>query len=103
MRGRRLRLESDGRRRQDNGRAGGRRQWSRLGLRARLTVTFGLGALALSASMAGLTYFTARQFSLSQHQDADVRQTFANASKVLGDLRSNTTQYLTLLDSLDSS
>ena len=55
---------------------GRRRPWAGLGLRARLTVTFGLGALALSASMAGLTYFTARQFTLSQRQQADVRQTF---------------------------
>jgi signal transduction histidine kinase len=74
-----------------------------LGLRARLTVTFGLGALALSASTAGITYFTARQFSLSQRQDADVHQSYANASKVLADLRANDTQYLTLLDDLDSS
>ncbi len=66
-------------------------------------MTFGLGALALSASMAGLTYFTARQFSLSQRQDADVHLSFANASKVLSELRSNTTQYVSLLNDLDSS
>src|SRR5580698_5776505 len=53
--------------------------------------------------MAGLTYFTARQFSLSQRQDADVHLSFANASKVLSELRSNTTQYVSLLNDLDSS
>ena len=43
-----------------------KRPWSNLGLRSRVTVTFGLGALALSATMAGLTYFTARQFILKE-------------------------------------
>lgn len=80
-----------------------RRPWAGLGLRARLTVTFGLGALALSASMAGLTYFTARQFTLSQRQQADVRQTFLNASAVVTKLRAKDTQYTALLESFDSS
>ena len=79
------------------------RLWAGLGLRARLTVTFGLGALALSASMAGLTYFTARQFSISERQDADVRLSFVNATRVVTALRANDTQLVTLLDSLDSS
>jgi signal transduction histidine kinase len=53
--------------------------------------------------MAGLTYFTARQFSLSQRQDADVHESFVNASAVVTHLRANDTQYLTLLNSLDRS
>ena len=65
-------------------------------MRARLTVTFGLGALALSASMAGLTYFTARQFTLSQRQQADVREAFTNASIVVTKLRAKE-QYTALL------
>jgi two-component system, OmpR family, sensor histidine kinase MtrB len=77
--------------------------WAGLGLRARLTFTIGLGALALSASMAGLTYFTARQFTLSQRQQADVRETFANASTVVTKLRVKDPQYTLLLGSLDSS
>jgi signal transduction histidine kinase len=53
--------------------------------------------------MAGLTYFTARQFSLSQRQQADVRETFVNASTVVTKLRARPVLYTTLLDQLDSS
>src|ERR1700691_1945898 len=102
MRGRRLRLESDGRRRQDTGRAGGRRQWSRLGLRARVTVTFGLGALALSATMAGLTYFTARQFILHERETGILRQAYVNAALARSSLRSPTQNIDQLLASLDT-
>ena len=45
-----------------------------------MTVTFGIGALALSTTMAGITYFTARQFFLSERQTAILRQAFVNAS-----------------------
>jgi two-component system sensor histidine kinase MtrB len=79
-----------------------RRPWAGLGLRARLTVTFGLGALALSASMAGLTYFTARQFTLSQRQQVDVRATFSNASVVVTKLRAKVPP-LGMLESFDTS
>jgi two-component system, OmpR family, sensor histidine kinase MtrB len=79
------------------------RPWAGLGLRSRLTVTIGLGALALAVSMAGLTYFTARQFTLNQRQNADTRQTFSNANEVVTALRANDTQYLFLLESLDVS
>ena len=37
----------------------------RLGLRARVTAAFALGALALSVALSTLTYFTARQYFLS--------------------------------------
>ncbi|MFZ0668542.1 MAG: HAMP domain-containing sensor histidine kinase [Acidimicrobiales bacterium] len=79
------------------------RPWAGLGLRARLTLTIGLGALALAVSMAGLTYFTARQFTLNQRQNTDIRQTFVNANEVVTALRANDTQYLNLLDRLDTS
>jgi two-component system, OmpR family, sensor histidine kinase MtrB len=82
---------------------GRRRPWAGLGLRARLTVTFGLGALALSASMAGLTYFTARQFTLSQRQQADVRQTFLDASSVVTKLRAKDNPETALVESSSDS
>lgn len=62
-----------------------------LGLRARVTATFAIGAFALSALMAGITYFTARQSYLNERQGADQRQTFANALLVQNALRSPTT------------
>ncbi len=103
MRGRRLRVESDVRRRPDvHGAKGRRRQWSRLGLRSRVTVTFGLGALALSATMAGLTYFTARQFILHERETAILRQAYVNASLARSSLRSPAQNIGQLLDSLDT-
>ena len=59
-----------------------------LGLRARVTVTFALGALALSTLMAGLTYFTARQIFLNERQTAILRQAYVNASLIRASLRS---------------
>jgi len=103
VRGDRLRVEAEERRRrvdQGHGREG--RRWSRLGLRARVTVTFGMGALALSATMAGLTYFTARQFILHERETAILRQAYVNASLARSSLRSPTQNITLLLDSLDT-
>ena len=79
---------------------------SRLGVRARVTFTFGLGALALSVVMAGLTYFTARQFILNERQSTDTHQAYVNASLIRSALRSqnpNVTQLLGSLDTLPGS
>ncbi len=103
MRGHRLRVESDVRRRPGAAGSGGRRRrWSRLGLRSRVTVTFGLGALALSATMAGLTYFTARQFILHERETAILRQAYVNASLARSSLRSPTQNITQLLENLDT-
>jgi two-component system sensor histidine kinase MtrB len=82
------------------------RPWSNLGLRSRVTVTFGLGALALSATMAGVTYFTARQFILKERETAILRQAYVNASLARSSLRSvnpNITQLLASLDTVPGS
>ena len=83
-------------------RRGPRVSRSRLGLRARVTVTFGLGALALSATMAGLTYLTARQFILNERQTASLRQAYVNASLIRSSLRSPNPDIPQLLGSLDT-
>jgi two-component system sensor histidine kinase MtrB len=70
-----------------------------LGLRARVTATFAIGAFALSTLMAGITYFTARQSYLNERQGADQRQTFANALLVQNALRSPATQPAQLIGS----
>ncbi|MHB8682568.1 MAG: HAMP domain-containing sensor histidine kinase [Acidimicrobiales bacterium] len=75
---------------------------ARRGLRARVTVTFGLGALVLSATMAGLTYLTARQFILNERQTAILRQAYVNASLLRSSLRSPNPDITQLLDSLDT-
>jgi signal transduction histidine kinase len=79
-----------------------KRPWSNLGLRSRVTVTFGLGALALSATMAGLTYFTARQFILKERETAILRQAYVNASLARSSLRSTNPNITQLLASLDT-
>ncbi|MGO8870542.1 MAG: ATP-binding protein [Acidimicrobiales bacterium] len=73
-----------------------------LGLRARVTVTFAIGALALSTIMAGITYFTARQVLLNERQGADQRQAFVNASLIENSLRSPGVQVDQLIGSVDT-
>ncbi|MHB8594820.1 MAG: hypothetical protein ACYDB3_10920, partial [Acidimicrobiales bacterium] len=99
--GRRERLRIPGGARRDHD-----RPRTRLGLRARVTFTFGLGALVLSTTMAGLTYLTARQFILKERQTAILRQAYVNASLTRASLRSpsiNITQLLGSLDTLPGS
>lgn len=79
-----------------------RQRGPRLGLRARLTVTFALGALALSAAMAAITYFTARQFILNERQTAIERQAYVNATLIQSSLRSTSPDITQLLGSLDT-
>ena len=89
----------------------GRRHRTRLsrnlGLRARVTLTFAIGAFALSAVMAGITYFAARQSFLNEHQSTDQRQAFANASLIKNALPSagnqpSGTQVDQLIGSIDT-
>ncbi len=75
---------------------------SRLGLRARVTAAFAIGAFVLSALMAGITYFTARQSFLSERESAVQRQAFANASIIQNALRSPGTQVNQLIGSVDT-
>jgi two-component system, OmpR family, sensor histidine kinase MtrB len=75
---------------------------ARLGIRARITGIFGLGALLLSFSMGGLSYFTTRHFLLAERETAAQHQAFANAALVRSSLESGATQYQDLLSSLDA-
>src|ERR1700733_14607338 len=72
-----------------------------LGLRARVTATFAIGAFALSTIMAGITYFTARQSFLNERQATVQRQAFANASLIQSSLRSPGTDVEQLLELAD--
>ena len=54
-----------------------------MGIGARITAIFGLGALLLSFSMGGLSYFTTRHFLLAERESAAQTQTFANAQTLL--------------------
>ncbi len=74
----------------------------RLGIGARITAVFGVGALLLSIVMGGLSYFTTRHFLLAGRETAAQRQAFANASVVRNELQSKDHQYVTLLANIDA-
>jgi len=76
--------------------------WARLGLRTRVTVMFGLGALLLSASMGGLSYFTTRHFLVSERSTASLHQAYVNASLIRKELRAGSNQLVALLVEADS-
>jgi two-component system sensor histidine kinase MtrB len=67
----------------------GRRRLLRLGLRARITLSFAFGALVLSSALASITYFTARRQILSQEATSLQRQAFANAEQLYSDVNTN--------------
>ncbi len=52
---------------------------TRLGLRARATLAFGLISLVVAALLATLTYAVARSYLVGQRQEAAVQQTYVNA------------------------
>jgi signal transduction histidine kinase len=60
----------------------GRSPARRIGLRARVTIAFGLGALLLSAILAGTTYALTRSNLIDQRETAVLRQAYFNASNV---------------------
>jgi signal transduction histidine kinase len=73
-----------------------------LGIAARITAVFGLGALVLSTLMGGLSYFTTRHFLLAERETAAQRQAFANAVLVRSFLQSGNTKYADQLASIDA-
>jgi two-component system, OmpR family, sensor histidine kinase MtrB len=70
-------------------RARGLARWRprRLGLRARITLTFALGALLLSMLLAGTTYFVTRSALIRQRETAIQRQAEGHAVDVQNDLK----------------
>ncbi len=74
-----------------------------MGIGARITAIFGLGALLLSFTKGGISYFTTRHFLLAERESAAQTQTFANALVVRSYLlaENNHTQYSVELASLD--
>jgi two-component system, OmpR family, sensor histidine kinase MtrB len=74
----------------------------KLGIAARITAIFGLGALLLSILMGGLSYFTTRHFLLAERETGAQQQAFANAHVVFSSLQTGDTNYLGLLASIDA-
>lgn len=73
----------------------------RLGLRARVTTAFALGALALSGALAGIGYLAVRNSVVNQQLASMRHQALANAVLLRAELRFKTTIPL-LLSTLDS-
>ncbi len=74
----------------------------KLGITARITAVFGLGALLLSILMGGLSYFTVRHFLLAGRESAAQHQAFNNAVLVRTQLQVGNTGYTTLLSNIDA-
>jgi len=74
----------------------------KLGIGARITAVFGLGALILSILMGGLSYFTVRHFLLAGRESTDQHQAFTNANLVRTSLQSGDTGYVVLLSNIDA-
>jgi two-component system, OmpR family, sensor histidine kinase MtrB len=75
----------------------------RLGLRARITLAFGLGALLLSALLAGTTYALTRSNLIEQREDAALTASYFNARRVQAGLPALPEDILDNLGSLAAS
>jgi len=60
-----------------------------LGVRSRVTVLFGLGALVLSVAMGGISYFSARHFLVGEQESTAVHTAGVNAQSVRSELVSD--------------
>ena len=75
----------------------------RLGLRARITLAFGLGAMLLSALLAGTTYALTRGNLVEQREDTALTTSYSNARRVQGGLPAEASDIRTTLASLAAS
>ncbi|HEY3844506.1 MAG TPA: HAMP domain-containing sensor histidine kinase [Acidimicrobiales bacterium] len=73
-----------------------------MGIGARITAIFGLGALLLSFSVGGLSYFTVRHFLVGERESAAQHSAFVNAAFLRSSLQSGNTAYANLLAFLDA-
>jgi signal transduction histidine kinase len=80
----------------------GRLRFKRLGIRARITLAFALGALMLSALLAGSTFALTRAKLLNQRESAALSQVYGNARIVRDKGRLDTETVTDLLGSLQT-
>ena len=78
------------------------RWFRRFGLRARITTLFVVGALLLSATLAGITYAVTRNELVSQREESALRQAYANARVVREALRVTNPDVVKILTSLQT-
>lgn len=77
-------------------------RWGRLGLRARVTVAFALGSLALTLTLSALTYTLATNQLIRQREQSALRLTVVNAHLIQGGLGTADVDVPELLASLDT-
>lgn len=75
----------------------------RRSLRARLLVTFGLGAFVLSSLFASLTYVGVHHVLVSDKQLSDLKQSYVDAALVRTTLYTDPPNLASLLDSIESA
>jgi hypothetical protein len=78
----------------------GRLRPRRLGLRARITIAFTVGAMVLSALLAGTTYALARNNLLNQRESTVLSRTYVNANLVRQGLEGGLTTDQSILSTL---
>ena len=71
-----------------------------LGLRARVTLAFAAGALALSAALSGVSYGLVRNYLVEQSETAALREAFVNAGVTRDGLRTSDASIPRILTSL---
>lgn len=79
------------------------RRRRRLSLRARILWTFGVGTFVLAALLAVTTYGFTRSNLVDQRDRAGVSQAYANARRLVSDLRSNPSSVQPLIDRLGAT
>ena len=79
-----------------------RLEWRRLGLRARITLLFTLGAAVLSIVMAGVTYALVRSALIRQRDERAVQIAYGNARVVQDALKSDPPSIQPILSGLPS-
>ena len=75
----------------------------RIGLRHRILVSFGAGAMILSAVLAITTYGFTRSSFVQQRETDEINQAFANAKRVQNDLLTNPTDVMGALEQFGSA
>lgn len=78
------------------------RPYRRLGLRARFTIAFGLGSLAISVLLSLVSYGLVRTNLVNQRERSAIGQAYSNASAIRNGLRSADANAKDLLDSLQN-
>ncbi|MHB1508714.1 MAG: HAMP domain-containing sensor histidine kinase [Acidimicrobiales bacterium] len=82
---------------------GRRRPRRHLGLAARVTTTFALGALILSGALASITYFSVRSSLISQEESSLSHEAIANAEALKSQIEVATPNYPYALTSVNST